>query len=322
MSVLLKRVTQEDHDSFDALWQAASDERRSLLGLSLHTPLASVIDRPGAFGVGVFDGDDMVSAAVVIPCRSDDGRGTHNVPGLAHISAVATRPDRWGEGLGGRAVRAILSIARRHGYARVQLWTHRDNDRALRLYDREGFVRSGREKVDDFGEPIVHLIREIPVLEPGYRPAARLLCLDPDSTEDRVLLMRWWDPVDGYVLWEPPGGGIEEGEDPAETVLREWAEETGLPAPQILAGPAHVARDAFWGGGRLVTDEWFFLGRLTGRHDAEPAALTDKEQIELIERQWIAVADLDSLSDPVVPDVLPILNRLRNGPQDPTSVAL
>jgi 8-oxo-dGTP pyrophosphatase MutT (NUDIX family)/GNAT superfamily N-acetyltransferase len=324
---VLKRVTREDRDAFVAVWEAASDERRTLLRLAPHPRLAPAIDRPGAFGVGVFDGDEMVSAAVAMPGLSDDGRGTSNVPGLAHISSVATRPGRRGEGLAGRAVRAVLSIARRHGYARAQLWTHRDNNHALRLYDREGFVRSGREKIDDFGDPIVHLIREVPVLEPGYRPAARLLCLDPDSAEDaedaedRVLLMHWWDPVDGYVLWEPPGGGIEEGEDPAEAVLREWAEETGLPAPEILAGPAHVARDAFWGGGRLVTDEWFFLGRLAGRHDAEPLALTDKEQIELIDRQWIAVADLDSLADPVVPDLVPILDRLHQMRQDPTSGA-
>ncbi|HSS66994.1 MAG TPA: bifunctional GNAT family N-acetyltransferase/NUDIX hydrolase [Nocardioidaceae bacterium] len=313
MPIVLKRVTQEDHDAFVALWQAAIDERRTQLGLALHEPVGSAIDRPGAFGVGVFDGDHMVSAAVAMPGRSDDGRGRDNVPGLAHISSVATRPDRWGEGLAGSAVRAVLSIVRRHGYARVQLWTHRDNERALRLYDHEGFVRSGREKVDDFGEPIVHLIRETPVAQATYRPAARLLCLDADADADHphVLLMRWWDPADGYVLYEPPGGGIEPGEDPAEAVLREWSEETGLPAPEIVSGPTQVARDAFWGGGRLVSDEWFFLGRLSRQANAASTALTDQERVELLGREWVAVSELDSLSDPVVPDLIPILDRLR-----------
>jgi 8-oxo-dGTP pyrophosphatase MutT (NUDIX family)/GNAT superfamily N-acetyltransferase len=310
---VLQRLSPEDRDAFAALWKAAIDERRTQLGLTPTEPVGSAIDRPGAFGVGVFDGDDLVSAAVAMPGRSDDGRGRHNVPGLAHISSVATAPGRWGEGLARQSLRAIVSIARRHGYARVQLWTHRDNERALRLYASEGLVRSGREKADDFGDPIVHLVGEVPALAPTYRPAARVLCLDE---HDRVLLMRWWDPTDGYVLYEPPGGGIEAGEEPTEAALREWAEETGLPTPEIVAGPTHVARDAFWSGGRAVTDEWFLLGRLPAgavgsSADAARAALTDKEKVELLSRDWVGLDDLDSLPDPVTPELGPILDRLR-----------
>ena len=40
--------------------------------------------------------------------------------------------------------------------ARAQLWTHAGNERAQRLYERRGFGRSGREKLDDAGETIVH----------------------------------------------------------------------------------------------------------------------------------------------------------------------
>jgi 8-oxo-dGTP pyrophosphatase MutT (NUDIX family)/GNAT superfamily N-acetyltransferase len=303
----LKRVTQDDREALAVLWKAANDERRARLGLPVGESVGSAIERPGAFGVGVFDDGELVSAAVAMPARSDDGRGVGNVAGVAHISSVATRPDRWGEGLGGQAIRAVLSHARRHGYAHVQLWTHLTNAGALRMYDREGFVLSGREKLDDFGEQIVHLIRPVPVAETAYRPAARLLCLDAD---DNVLLMHWWDPRDGYVLWEPPGGGIEAGEDPGQTVLREWDEETGLPLPEIVAGPTHVARDAYWGGGRIVSDEWFFLGRLPDQVEPTPAALTEQEQVELLGCEWIAIARLDALPDPVVPDLVPILDRL------------
>jgi 8-oxo-dGTP pyrophosphatase MutT (NUDIX family)/GNAT superfamily N-acetyltransferase len=317
--VVVRRVTPDDAHRVETVWQTANDARRAALGLSARRSAGAAVRRAGAFGVGVFDGDELVALAIGMPALSDDGRSVRNVPGLAHISSVATLPERWGEGLGGVVVRAVMSLARRHGYARVQLWTHQTNARAQRLYDREGFARSGREKIDDFGEPIVHFTRDLPTVETAYRPAARMLCLDRD---DRVLLMHWWDPIDGYVLWEPPGGGLEPGEDPAEAAVREWHEETGLPAPAIVAGPTHVARDQLWGGGRVVSDEWFFLGRLDDGGQLAPAALTDKERAELLGSKWVPVEQLDALDDPVVPDLIPILDRLRAASlhQDPTSM--
>ena len=47
------------------------------------------------------------------------------------------------------------------GYERAQLWTHADNARAQRLYERHGFRRTGREKDDDLGEWIVHYERAL-----------------------------------------------------------------------------------------------------------------------------------------------------------------
>ncbi|GIE99411.1 DNA mismatch repair protein MutT [Paractinoplanes rishiriensis] len=44
---------------------------------------------------------------------------------------------------------------------------------------------------------------------------------------DRVLLAHWVNP-DGGGNWTLPGGRVEHGEDPIDTVVRELAEETGL----------------------------------------------------------------------------------------------
>ena len=57
------------------------------------------------------------------------------------------------------------------------------------------------------------------------RVAAYALCRDAD---DRLLLVRVADGYSGAGLWTLPGGGLEFGEDPADAVLRELTEETGL----------------------------------------------------------------------------------------------
>ena len=71
-------------------------------------------------------------------------------------------PGRWGEGSGGRLVDALLAAARAEGYGCAHLWTHADdNERALRLYAGRGFRRSGAEKNDEGGEPIIRYERRL-----------------------------------------------------------------------------------------------------------------------------------------------------------------
>ncbi len=60
---------------------------------------------------------------------------------------------------------------------------------------------------------------------------------------DRVLLAR--RPEDGMLggLWEFPGGGVEEGETPAQCIARELREELGI---EVRVGPhLHTVRHAF-----------------------------------------------------------------------------
>ena len=305
-------VLRPDHDAaFESLWRAADEQRRRELDISARLPPAPSPSTVTAFGVGVFAGEALVAGAVAVPARADDGGSQRVIAGLAHISRVATRPGRWGEGLGGVVVRAVMWNAVRLGYARVQLWTHAANSGARRLYEREGFALSGRQKTDDSGEAIVHYIRELPSprLVLG-RAAARVLCLD---AEGRVLLMHWRHPLTGRQLWEPPGGGIEPGETSREAVLREWREETGLAAPTLVGEPTTVGRDVLWGDARFVGDEVYFFGRYDDGPPDVVTAFTAGEQESYLGQEWIHWRDLVAAEwrgDPIDPDLLPVLRRL------------
>lgn len=104
------------------------------------------------------DDDTPVGFALGFQARDADGEGPP-IPGLCHISMIMVSPTRWGQRVGTALVTAILKEARARGFERAQLWTHLDNVRGQRLYARLGFVASGREKMDDGGEMIMHLLR-------------------------------------------------------------------------------------------------------------------------------------------------------------------
>ncbi|WP_034089784.1 GNAT family N-acetyltransferase [Streptacidiphilus albus] len=89
-----------------------------------------------------------------------DGLGPA-VPGLVHVCLLSVAPDRWGQHIGRLLVEQMLLRAAEHGYRRAQLWTHADNLRANRLYKAMGFRRSGRVRVDDWGELLVHYWRTL-----------------------------------------------------------------------------------------------------------------------------------------------------------------
>jgi ribosomal protein S18 acetylase RimI-like enzyme len=154
--------TEADVAPAVAVWQAANTARRGgrPAPAEHERRVRGHASKPDAFLLVADDGGRVVGMALGMQGLADDGAGPP-VPGLCHLAMVFVAPDRWGEGIGGRVVDRVLAEARSRGYRHAQLWTHADNARAQRLYERRGFRRSGRAKDDDFGEPIVHYHRRL-----------------------------------------------------------------------------------------------------------------------------------------------------------------
>ncbi|MGW2343756.1 NUDIX hydrolase [Streptomyces sp. NPDC001661] len=127
------------------------------------------------------------------------------------------------------------------------------------------------------------------------RVAAYAVCV----REGRVLLARWV-AGDGSKRWTLPGGGMDHGEDPYDTVIREVDEETGYVVdPVALLGvhsvlrryPRKLGKMADFHGLRLV-----YEGVITGgalRHEEngstdmaawhDLAAVEDLPRVELVD---------------------------------------
>ncbi|PWI18390.1 NUDIX hydrolase [Streptomyces sp. Act143] len=95
------------------------------------------------------------------------------------------------------------------------------------------------------------------------RVAAYAVCV----RDDHLLLARWIDGS-GEPEWTLPGGGMEHGEDPYDTVLREVTEETGYTVEITgLLGVNSIRRTQRRSWGRSIAHQGLRLvyeGRVTG----------------------------------------------------------
>ncbi|MGW1018908.1 NUDIX hydrolase [Streptomyces niveus] len=147
----------------------------------------------------------------------------------------------------------------------------------------------------------------------ALRKVSRVVLLDPD---DRILLMRGYEPGDpANDWWFTPGGGLEGDETRQEAALRELAEETGITAVEL--GPVLWRRTCSFpfDGRRWDQDEWYFLAR-TAQTETTVEGLTELERRSVAELRWWTSAELSTARETVYPTRLAGLLRtlLDEGP--------
>jgi G:T/U-mismatch repair DNA glycosylase len=147
-------------------------------------------------------------------------------------------------------------------------------------------------------------------LVPVERAAVRALLVD---RRDRTLLVQFRDAA-GQVWWATPGGGIEPGETPEQTLRRELAEEVGLANFEL--GPEIWTREHVFAWERRILRqrERFRLVRVD-EHEPEPSVDLAAEWVVGI--RWWTLAELEAApAEELAPRRLPALLRelLEQGP--------
>jgi GNAT superfamily N-acetyltransferase len=98
---------------------------------------------PATWFLVASDGRVVVGLACAEALLGEDRAGPP-VPGGCFVNLLFVVPERWGEGIGGRLLDAVVAEAKRRRYSRIHLWTHEDNERSHRLYRSRGFAPTGQ----------------------------------------------------------------------------------------------------------------------------------------------------------------------------------
>lgn len=160
----------------------------------------------------------------------------------------------------------------------------------------------------------------IPYLERPYRAGVGIVLVNPAMQAFVAQRLDSAEPA-----WQMPQGGIDPGEDPHATALRELKEEIGTAAAEPLAETADwisydlppAIADVIWGGRYRGQRQKWFLMRFTG-NDAEIDIAT--EHPEFSAWRWAEFESLPELIvpfkrplyDAVVREFLPLVVEIRN----------
>jgi putative acetyltransferase len=98
--------------------------------------------------------DELAPNAAIIVAE-EEGRlvGFVTIDGEAYLDQLVVAPDRWGS----RLADALVDEAKRVSPDSITLLVNEDNVRAIRFYERNGFVHAGNDVNPTSGRPVLKM---------------------------------------------------------------------------------------------------------------------------------------------------------------------
>jgi putative acetyltransferase len=98
--------------------------------------------------------NELVPQAAIIVAEDEDGLiGFVTIDASGYLDQLVVAPERWGADAAGR----LVDEAKRCSPDRITLLVNRDNARAIRFYERNGFVQAGEDVNPTSGRPVLKM---------------------------------------------------------------------------------------------------------------------------------------------------------------------
>jgi putative acetyltransferase len=98
-------------------------------------------------------GELVPNAAIIVAEQADALIGFVTIDASGYLDQLVVSPDHWGSVLAD----TLVDEAKRLSPERVTLLVNKDNARAIRFYERNGFVRAGDDVNPTSGRPVLRM---------------------------------------------------------------------------------------------------------------------------------------------------------------------
>jgi putative acetyltransferase len=139
----LRAYRAEDEDAAIALWQQTWQRAYPSIDFAARVPWWRARWR----------GELVPNAAIVVAEQEGALTGFVTIDATGYLDQLVVAPDHWGSEL----ANALVDEAKRRSPDRITLLVNQDNVRAIRFYERNGFVHAGEDVNPTSGRPVLRM---------------------------------------------------------------------------------------------------------------------------------------------------------------------
>ena len=139
----LRPYRTEDEDAAIALWQRTWQQAYPSIDFAARVPWWRERWR----------NELVANANIIVAEEANVLIGFVTIDGSGYLDQLVVSPDRWGSKL----ATALVDEAKRLSPAGVTLLVNKDNSRAIRFYERNGFAHAGEDVNPTSGRPVLKM---------------------------------------------------------------------------------------------------------------------------------------------------------------------